>query len=191
MHIAAYHGNQEIIQLLFARGHAVLYYDMTRMKRRRSTLLRFIAIERPSIFCWTPANPVRGTANTHHCAGHRKPMCKSCEASKGRLHTLAVCCYEHHRDDDGCPPIWDFCGSHRLTRCGKCIHNPTRPQLAYCCRNHHAQVGQRRISNMFAPRARPAEGADPNNRDPADARVGGTPHTVMGMVSRPSRPRTI
>ena len=125
-----------------------------------------------------PANAVRGTANTHHCAGHHKPMCRSCEASKGRLHTLAVCCYEHHRDDDGCPPIWDFCGSHRLTRCGKCIHNPTRPQLASCCRNHHAQVGQRRISSMFAPRARPAEGADPNNRDPADARVGGTPHTA-------------
>ena len=62
-------------------------------------------------------------------------------------------------------------------RCGKCIHNPARPLLAYCCRNHHAQVGQRRTSNMFAPRACPAEGAA-NNRDPADARVGGIPHTA-------------
>eukprot|EP00754_Rhynchopus_humris_P049336 Rhum_TRINITY_DN833_c0_g1::Rhum_TRINITY_DN833_c0_g1_i1::g.2383::m.2383 len=27
LHVAAYHGDQETIQLLFARGHAVLCYD--------------------------------------------------------------------------------------------------------------------------------------------------------------------
>ena len=37
---------------------------------------------------------------------------------------------------------------------------------------------------MFAPRARPAEGADPNNRDPADARVGGTRTPLIFTANR-------
>ena len=128
-----------------------------------------------------PASAVRGDARVHTCVAHRKPFCQKClEKYRKDKHTsLATCCYEHHREDDGQAPIWDFCTTHRLTRCGACVHDKNRPSLEHCCNRHHGCRGQRKITSMFAPKAPLKAGVDPNGRTTTDERVGEPPHTPI------------
>ena len=111
----------------------------------------------------------------------RKPFCRKClEKYRKDKHTsLATCCYEHHREGDGQAPIWDFCTTHRLTRCGACVHDKNRPSLEHCCNRHHGCRGQRKITTMFAPKAPLTAGVDPNGRTTTDERVGEPPHTPI------------
>ena len=128
-----------------------------------------------------PASAVRGDARVHTCVAHRKPFCRKClEKYRKDKHTsLATCCYEHHREGDGQAPIWDFCTTHRLTRCGACVHDKNRPSLEHCCNRHHGCRGQRKITTMFAPKAPLTAGVDPNGRTTTDERVGEPPHTPI------------
>ena len=121
-------------------------------KHNEETYVRYRCIQhssREDAAVVVPAGALQLPVKLGVCRLHRKPPCAACKANKAGV---ADCCMAHHRDDDGLAVYYEFCDTHRMTRCGDCLHSTAGRGMRYCCRNHHVSKDQRSIRSFFKPK---------------------------------------